>query len=163
MKVVMTLLVRNEEDILRENIEFHLSQGVSFIIATDNLSKDGTASILKEYEAKGLARYFFEDSDQFDQHKWVTRMAVLAFTEYGADWVINNDADEFWWPNSGNLEDVFSNVPKEFDVAEARRTNFVMVEAAKSAFYKRMIYRQSVPINSLGRPPSSQGCSPRKC
>jgi len=34
IKIVMTLLVRNEEDIIRENIEFHLSQGVSFFIAT---------------------------------------------------------------------------------------------------------------------------------
>lgn len=51
----MTLLVRDEQDIIRENIEFHLSQGVSFFIVTDNLSADGTAAILKEYEEMGGA------------------------------------------------------------------------------------------------------------
>ena len=60
----MTLLVRNEEDIIRENIEFHLSQGVSYFIATDNRSIDGTADILREYEAKGVLHCSFEGSDQ---------------------------------------------------------------------------------------------------
>ena len=35
MKIVMTLLVRDEQDIIRENIEFHLSMGVNFFIAAD--------------------------------------------------------------------------------------------------------------------------------
>lgn len=140
----MTLLVRNEEDIIRENIEFHLSQGVSFFIAIDNLSVDRTADILKEYEDKGVLRYFFEDSNQFDQHKWVTQMAIMAFKEYGADWVINNDANEFWWPKLGRLTDEFNDIPEEFNVLEAGRTNFVMVEGEGEPFYKRMIYKQAV-------------------
>jgi hypothetical protein len=35
MKVVMTLLVRDEEDILRENIDFHLKQGVDHFIISN--------------------------------------------------------------------------------------------------------------------------------
>ena len=33
----MTLLVRDEQDIIRENINFHLAQGVDFIIDVVNL------------------------------------------------------------------------------------------------------------------------------
>ena len=40
-KLIMTLLVKNEVDIVRQNIVFHLRQGVDFIIATDNISVDG--------------------------------------------------------------------------------------------------------------------------
>ena len=73
MKIIMTLLVRDEEDILKQNIDFHLSQGVDFIIATDNLSVDSTKNILKEYEYHGKLRYIFEERDNYNQHEWVTK------------------------------------------------------------------------------------------
>ena len=57
MKLVMTLLVRDEEDIVASNIDFHLNNGVDFIIAMDNLSIDGAADILRLYERKGMLRY----------------------------------------------------------------------------------------------------------
>jgi hypothetical protein len=36
MKLVMTLLVRDEQDILADNLDFHLAQGVDEVIVTDN-------------------------------------------------------------------------------------------------------------------------------
>ena len=42
MKLVMTLLVRDEQDIVRENLDFHLAQGVDQVIVTDNGSEDAT-------------------------------------------------------------------------------------------------------------------------
>ena len=40
MKLFMTLLLRDEEDIVRENLDFHLAQGVDRVIVTDNGSED---------------------------------------------------------------------------------------------------------------------------
>lgn len=152
MKLVMTLLVRDEQDIIRANIEYHLDQGVDYIIATDNRSVDATAGILKEFEAKGLLRYIFEGSDDYSQHAWVTRMARMARTEYGADWVINNDADEFWWPLQGDLKETFEQLPSSIDLVRASRHNFVMVEESDRPFWSRMIYRERASLNPLGRP-----------
>ena len=93
MKLVMTLLVRNEADIIASNIDFHLDQGVDFIHpATHNLSVDGTAEILRCYERRGVLHYIAQQDDIYAQQRWVTDMARLACTDFAADWVINNDA-----------------------------------------------------------------------
>jgi hypothetical protein len=42
MKLVLTLLVRDEEDVIATNIAYHLSRGVDHIIVSDNCSLDGT-------------------------------------------------------------------------------------------------------------------------
>jgi len=150
--IVMTLLVRDEEDIIKENIDFHLSQGVDFFIATDNKSVDSTPDILKEYERLGVLTYILETDDDYNQHKWVTRMARMAYSEYNADWVINNDADEFWWPKSGNLSQTFQCLPAQFNILEAQRHNFVPINLSNnSPYYSQMIYREKVSLNSLGQ------------
>lgn len=148
----MTLLVRDEEDIIRENIEFHLSQGVDFIIATDNLSVDDTPDILLEYEKKGVLKYILEREYNYNQHTWVTKMARLACTKYNADWVINNDADEFWWPIDGNLKSTFESIPKTKNTLKAERTDFVAIEKVHPLFYESMIYAKKKSLNSLGKP-----------
>lgn len=48
VKLVMTLLVRDEEDIIADNIRFHADQGVDAFIVMDNLSTDRTPDILHE-------------------------------------------------------------------------------------------------------------------
>jgi hypothetical protein len=152
MKIVMTLLVRDEQDIVRENIEYHLSRGVDFIIATDNRSEDETPSILKEYEKKGVLHYIFEGEDNYNQHEWVTRMARMAYVDYAADWIINNDADEFWWPVDGSLKETLGAVEPEFNIVRAKRYDFVVVGDFYSPFYHTMVYREKSSLNSLGKP-----------
>ena len=126
MKLAMTLLARDESDIIGANLEFHIAQGVDFVLATDNLSEDRTGDILREYEARGLLHYIFEPNDNYNQHEWVTRMARMAYCEFGADWVINNDADEFWWPENGDLKATLKLLSCEANLLRAHRHNFVM-------------------------------------
>lgn len=151
MRVVMTLLVRDEEDVLAANLDFHLAQGVDFVIATDNLSTDRTPEILRNYERRGVMRTIHEPTDDYSQAIWVTRMARLAAQEYGADWIINNDADEFWWPARGTLRDVLAAVPDGIGVLEVPRHNFIAVESG-GPFYERMLWREAVSLNVHGHP-----------
>jgi hypothetical protein len=155
MKLIMTLLVRDEEDILKENIDFHLSQGVDFIIATDNCSIDSTKTILQEYEKRGLLHYIYEKEDNYNQHKWVTRMARLALLKYQADWIINNDADEFWWSKKHkNLKEAFNSIQNKYNIVEAKRSNFIPFEEMNPnrIFYQEMIYREYESLNPIGKP-----------
>jgi Glycosyl transferase family 2 len=151
MKLVMTLLVRDEQDIVRENLDFHLAQGVDEVIVTDNGSEDATVEILREYESDGVVRLLFEPTDDYSQGRWVTRMARLAATE-GADWVINNDADEFWWPRAGSLKSSFERLGDEVGLVVARRENFVPRPEDGRPFWERMTLRERESLNPLGKP-----------
>ena len=155
MKLIMTLLVRDNADTLRENLEYHYKQGVDFVIATDNLSVDDSKSILMEYQKQGRLHYIYEASDTFNQAKWVTRMARMAAWRFGADWVINNDADEFWWPkNANSLKAVFTDLPSGTNLVEASRNNFLYRrdQSESLPFYQRMMYREVMSRNSEGEP-----------
>ena len=106
MTLVMTLKVRDEEDVIEDNLRFHRALGVDFFVVMDNGSVDRTPEILARYEDAGLAHVLRDESGDLRTlgAEWYTRMGRMAATEFGADWVIHNDADEFWWPLTGNLD-----------------------------------------------------------
>jgi glycosyltransferase involved in cell wall biosynthesis len=151
-RIVMTLLVRDESDILEMNILYHLSVGVDFFIITDNKSVDNTAAIIKKYEKKGLAKYIYEPNDNFSQNKWVTNMAIMAHDKYGADWVINNDADEFWWTPLLDLKKELGLIPTDIGVVAVNRYNFVPRKETGQPFYETMDVKEKITLNSLGQP-----------
>ncbi|MDO6746271.1 glycosyltransferase family 2 protein [Gilvimarinus sp. 1_MG-2023] len=155
LKLCMTILVRDEAALIRENLDYHLSRGVDFIIATDNCSQDGTATILREYEKKGLLHYIFEPADDYSQDLWVTRMARIAAEEYKADWIMHTDADEFWWPsNSEKIPDILGSVAPNIDGLKVRRSNFAPTDGYDNElpFYSQLTVREKHSLNSLGRP-----------
>ena len=141
----MTLLVRDEADIVDAQLAFHLNAGVDFVIATDNQSSDGTTEILERYERQGDLRLIREEDDVVRQSEWVTRMARLAAREHGADWVLNADADEFWWPREGSLKDVFAVIPDRFGVVRGAWRHFLPRPDDGEFFAERMVVRLARP------------------
>jgi glycosyl transferase family 2 len=149
MKVVSTVLARDEADIIDAQVAFHLNAGVDFVIATDNASRDETTEILEAYEQAGVLHLIREPAEGLRQGEWVTRMARLAATEFGADWVINSDADEFWWPRGGSLKEVLAAVPPRYGIVQAFWRSFVPRPDDGELFAERMTVRlsQHAPIN----------------
>jgi hypothetical protein len=145
MRLVMTLLARDEADIVDAQIAFHLHAGVDFVIATDNRSEDETTEILERYERTGVLRLIQEPGDDLRQSEWVTRMAQLAATEHAADWVLNADADEFWWPQGSGLKDVLAAIPQRYGVVRAAWRNFVPRPPGADFFAERMTVRLCTP------------------
>ena len=145
MRLVMTLKVRDEEDILEENLRFHRALGVDFFIVTDNGSVDRTPEILTDYEEAGLARVIREEAGDLRAlgAEWYTRMARMAATEYEADWVINNDADEFWWPISGTLAESLGAISEPFGSVVAPRAEFVGRPDGPGSFAERLVIREA--------------------
>ena len=76
----MTLLVRDEAEIVAANIRHHLASGVDHIVATDNGSTDGTVEILEGFAKDGVLHLRHEPDDSFDQARLTTEMADVART-----------------------------------------------------------------------------------
>ena len=142
----MAMNVRDEEDVLDVNLRYHRAQGVDHFVVTDNGSTDDTPEILRRYEADGMLTLIEEPSTQDfrDQaHWWVTRMARLAATDLGADWVVHADADEFWSPVTGTLKQALAEIPEEYSVVLAPRPEFVARPEGPGEFWERMTIREA--------------------
>ena len=144
MKLVMTLLVRDEADIIDEQISFHLAAGVDFVIATDHDSTDGTTEVLERYKRQRVLDLLRETDREKKQSEWVTRMARLAAVEHRADWVINSDADEFWWPRGGTLKQVLAAIPREFGLLSTFVRSF-LPRPGDGPFAERLTTRLESP------------------
>ncbi len=155
----MTLLVRNAEHLLAKNIEFHRRQGVDFFVITDNASIDRTPEIAQSYVDRGLAHLIHEPRDDYSQAMWVTRMARLAATDFAADWVINNDDDEFWYHPVRDLKAVLAMVPADRAALRVERSNHVpLVGVGADDFERVMLYRERDPVNEFGAPLPGKTC-----
>ena len=148
MTLVMTLLARDEIDIVDSWLAFHLNAGADLVIATDNRSQDGTTEVLEQYARSGHVHLIHEPGEDLRQDEWVTRMARLAATEHGADWVINSDADEFWWPRGASLSEALAAVPPRYGTVGAFLRVFCP-RPGEEHFAERMTVRFSAlaPIN----------------
>jgi hypothetical protein len=151
MRVVMTMVVRDEADVLEANLAHHFGQGVDLVLVTDHASEDSTPDILARHTREGRARVFREEAETLDQAPWVTRMARLAAIEHDADWVLHSDADEFWFPVAGSLKSVLELVPSSFGSLAVPRRDFVP-RPGDGLFVERMFIRERESHNRRGDP-----------
>jgi glycosyl transferase family 2 len=143
VKLAMTLIVRNEADIIEDNLRYHLAQGVDFFVVLDNGSTDGTIEILERYERDGILRIVrLAGTVLTIQRKGNTQIARLAH-EMGADWVLHNDADEFWWPVTGNLKEALGAIPDGYGVVLVPRTEFLPRPDGLGSFTERLTIREA--------------------
>lgn len=127
-KLGMCILIKDELDIIEDNIRFHAAAGVDCFVLTDNNSSDGTREVLDKLAEEFEIILIDEPSTDYLQPLWTTAMAFKAKKELGVDWLICNDSDEFWMPPKGkSLKDVFKGGAS---IINCERRNMVMPEEA---------------------------------
>lgn len=149
MKLVQTLVVRGEADVVDAQIAYHLNAGVDFVVAAVDRASDATRQLLESYERGGHLRLLWDDDGAKAEQR--TRMARLAATKYEADWVINAEPAEFWWPRGESLKDVLAPIPPRYRIVQGLRREFVETSGSSELFSERMTQRRSVEDNG-GRP-----------
>jgi Glycosyl transferase family 2 len=154
VKLVMTLLVRDEVDIVDLTLAYHFARGIDEVIVTDHRSTDGTRERLQHWADRDpRVHLLHEDRERCDQAAYVTRMARLAHERSGGEWVFNGDADEFLWPESEpDLKAALTHVPRSCSRLVLPRLNFVARPEDGAPFFERMTARQAAPVDELGRP-----------
>ena len=155
----MVYKVRDEADIIEDNLRFHRAQGVDFFVIADTGSTDGTLETLERYEAAGLVRLERMEGGIHDMkgegggEEGITRIA----SEMGADWVIHNDADEFWWPAEGTLKQALASIPEPYGMVFTPRTEFA-ARPGDAPFADRMMVRET---RFLRPPKTAHRANPR--
>lgn len=157
-KLVMTAVLRDEADILPDWLRYHRAQGIAHFLILDHRSIDATPELLAEAEQTGWLTWFRESSLSRDQGRWITTLARMAYDQHGADWVINNDGDEFWFPRQGTLQTSLAAIPQSHRLLRAPRHNFAARLDYEAPFWRSLIYRFAASRNFIGRPLSPKLC-----
>ena len=126
MKLGLATRVGAAVDTLEAHVDFHLGAGVDaiFIAAShddvpDRLARRADVQVVEN------------ETDELAQ--------VAA--EAGADWVIESDVNEFWWPRGGTLKELLELVAPTFGSVQALPRHFVSVTQNMEPFSERMIHR----------------------
>ena len=135
MRLVMTVLARDEEDIIGWNLRYHLSRGVDHIIVTDNRSQDGTRDIVREIGRSGRVTYLFEPQDDFSQDPDDGLYTDLEIDVNALDWSGYNTE------RSGSGDDLREYVVEYVGPVTALRGSLSV--GAGAASDKRFLYRIS--------------------
>ncbi len=147
MRLAMNLLIKNEADIIEDNIRFHARQGVDCFVVMDNGSDDGTRDIVSALQQEFDIHLIDRPQLDYQQSNWKTEMAKISRSRLGADWSIANDADEFWVAADGKLK---HDITRWGSIVYCKRINMIPDESFHSDnfHYLDSPYRVNLPILS---------------
>lgn len=148
--IALVTMIKDEEDVIYENLVWHFCVGFRKFVVVDNNSTDKTRELIEKFKRKtdGKAIVVIID-DPIVEH---IQSAILTGSMYfvksiwpKTEWVFPVDGDEFWYPNT-KLSDILKNVPSDKDAIIIMQYNHFFVEKAhqfdsSKPFYESMPYR----------------------
>jgi hypothetical protein len=126
MKLALATRVGAAADALEAHVDFHLGAGVDVVFIAPF-----HADVPERLARRGDVHVVEGETDE------PARVAA----EAGADWVIESDANEFWWPRGGTLKELLELVAPTYGSVQALPRQFVDVSQENEPFSERMIHR----------------------
>ena len=84
-RLVMTILCRNEVDIIEHNIRLHSQLGVDAFLVMDNGSTDGTREKLESLKSE-FDLQVIDESGVYQQAKWMKQLGLKKEKGHQTDW-----------------------------------------------------------------------------
>jgi len=144
-------MMRNEVDIVYTNVLYHLALGIDRFLIVDNGSTDGTTQMLMRLGQRDPRVRWIRDDGPYKQREIITALAREAHAD-GADWVVQIDADEFWYAAGRGFRSVLEE--SAAGVLRAEVENFVQrrdQRESSPAALLHMTRRAASPVSPPGR------------
>jgi hypothetical protein len=141
MRIVLTLRAGGGAEMLDAQLAFHLNVGVDLVLVGDGGWGEGVPELLGRYETRGHLRRLDATGASEDERQ--IGLARAAATDFGAEWVINAEPGEFWWPRGESLADVLAPIPARYTLVQALRREFAPA-SGDEPFSERMTKRVSI-------------------
>ena len=134
----MVLRAGGDEEVLEANLSFHLCAGIDGIVVLDASGEGSASALLKRLpfgDRVRIAPQTVATASRSGIWRWAVR-------EHRADWLIELEWNEFWWPRAASFRDALSAVPFGFNAAQAVVRTLVPT-AADGPFEERFTMRLS--------------------
>ncbi len=122
---------------LDAQVAFHLSAGVDEVVAGYERSDETVRALLERHDGDRLTLVPTEGQ------AGRAELARLAADQHGADWVIEAERGEFWWPRAESLKEVLVPIPPRYGVVQGLLREFLPAPG-DSLFAERMVVRRSL-------------------
>ena len=153
-------MIKDEDDIIFENLVWHFCVGFRKFVIVDNNSTDKTRSLIEKFRTQvmGKATVIIVDDPivEYIQSQVTTGAMRLADSIWPQlDWIFPVDADEFWYPTI-NLREILSQIPVDNDIILTHQYNYTPINSADNydfslPFYDTLDYRYKSLPEGLGK------------
>jgi glycosyltransferase involved in cell wall biosynthesis len=154
VRIAVGMMVKDEADVIAQNIDHLLGQGVDRIFVLDNGSTDGTRDLLNDAIRNGAPVTVTDDPERgYYQSAKMTQLQHDA-SKAGYQWFVPVDADELWSGESefDTLRDVLDSMPENVTGVKAALYDHFATgkdDLGEPDPFRRMVWRvpeaQSLP------------------